>query len=59
MKNTYEIIVAIKPPGLKTKTYTRKVNLNYNDETFQECEGILRDTLKDIANEAIDELWYS
>lgn len=57
-KEVYEIIVAVKRTGMKTKTFERQVCFDYNDKNFKECEGLIRDTMTDIANEYITDQFY-
>ena len=54
----YDIEVTFKRKNFKDKTYKRVLNLNYNDETFQECENMIRDQVKDIANCYIEDAFY-
>ena len=56
---TYEIVVAVKRKGFRARTYDTTLKMDYNDKNFQECEGLIRDTLVDIGNRFITEEWYS
>lgn len=59
MKETLEIIVAVRRPRFKTKTYETTLEFEYNDKTFVRCENQVRDTLVDIGNRLIDEIYYN
>lgn len=58
MSKTLEFKVIVNQKGRIPKEYNKSLNINYNDETFRDCEAMIKDVLHTIANKFIHEEFY-
>lgn len=54
----YTLEVTFKRPKFRDVSFVREFNMNYTDETYRECENMIRDHLKTIGDDFINEAFY-
>lgn len=54
----YLVEVVFKRPKHKDKIYNTRLKFNYTDDTFMQCEHMIRDELKHIGDKFINDEFY-